>query len=813
MKRRDKGIGQKSQSFISKPYQCQMSKLLQILFLLLISFPIWLSGQSDSVFIEAKKLGVFDIIKPVDNDKDKIKIISGSRFPIAAGELPFSVYVITKEEIRQNGYETLVDALKMAPGIFTSQPGSAVEGETFLMRGLLGNSYTKILINDIPIKPSFVASMPLGAQLPIREAERIEIIYGAGASLYGADASAGVINIITKQSDKPVYMQADLAAGLGQYSSANVMFGGKWGRDKNILHYFAYGSNALYENRFIKRDFNTNFNTKSYPWLTLNKDFFKSQPNYKEGALGEPTVNNIPHLSRKIGVNLKFRRLSLSIESMTRRDHSSIGLNPVAVTYSNPLSYTGETVYRINLNLYKEKENKNRKWDFTFIRYRMDDNASIAFVQNRLAVELFNLSRVKANQIDINNPAIYQPGIYQNFYEKYLSGTRYMYAVSDEYRIENVRNYRLLKTSSLTLGGNLKYATGVPSTNFLLRPPNDDASLVFINPTTDFLNDTLTFPVLPKYWNNFETNLFGQLFYSGKKFNIAVGFNYSSFAEYNSKDLESVNDLNATSVFLPRIAGLIKITENINVRSSWGKAYRSPNVFYNANSYRISNLDSNAVARSPFTRLEAETTTSWESGIRFLSGKSVDFDFTYFINETRNLINYGRRVNQDDDLNYIVDLGYENASGSTIKYQGGQLSTNFSLGNKIEARYNFSWIKSTLNNQGFDENYFLPQYSGKIHQWRVAFKPFKTTALILDYRKVKRNRIDSPNFEIGNIKFATIDLVGRYSFTDHFDVYFKITNLTNKQYSGIPATRTPDDLLSNSQYGGFTRLGMNYYIE
>ena len=73
---------------------------------------------------------------------------------------------------RINGYLTLTDVLKRLPGIRVSQPGSALEGETFLMRGLLGNAYAKILINDLPIKPFLVSGMPIGAQLPIREAYR-----------------------------------------------------------------------------------------------------------------------------------------------------------------------------------------------------------------------------------------------------------------------------------------------------------------------------------------------------------------------------------------------------------------------------------------------------------------------------------------------------------------------------------------------------------------------------------------------------------------------------------------------------------------
>ena len=61
------------------------------------------------------------------------------------------------------------------------------------MRGLLGNSKTRILINGTPIRPFSQDGMDIGAQLPIRQADRIEIVLGPGASLYGSDAVAGVI--------------------------------------------------------------------------------------------------------------------------------------------------------------------------------------------------------------------------------------------------------------------------------------------------------------------------------------------------------------------------------------------------------------------------------------------------------------------------------------------------------------------------------------------------------------------------------------------------------------------------------------------
>ncbi|MEO1261145.1 MAG: TonB-dependent receptor [Bacteroidota bacterium] len=777
----------------------------------MLVIPASLIAQMDTVEIEARKLGIQDIIKPVEDDRGKIKIISGSRFPMAAGELPFSVHVITKEEIRENSYETLVDALKMTPGIFTSQPGSAIEGETFMMRGLLGNAYTKILINDIPIKPAFVASMPIGAQLPIREAEQIEIIYGAGASLYGADASAGVINIITRQSDKPIYMQADLAIGGGEFSSANVMFGGKWGRDKNLLHYFAYGSNVIYEDRPIPRDFEENFNPESYPWLTRGQTFYQNLDNYRMEPDGTPIVNNTPHLSRKFGVNFKFRRISLSLESMTRRDHSSLGLNPVAVSYNNPLTFTGETIQRINLNFFKEKKNMNRKTDFTLIRYRMDDNSSIAYVQPQIGIELYNLAGVQARIDDPTQVPELRQEKYLQHNSKFLSGLRFMYGTSSEYRIEHVRNYRILKLSSLTLGGNIKYASGVPPTMFLTRPPDDDCTGFFIGfPCDNFLNDTNVFPVAGSNQESLESNLFGQFLLSTDKFNIVAGFNFASFF---AGDIEDVDGGDFADVFLPRLAGLYKITDGLNIRTSWGRSYQAPNPFYNSSTYLVSATQTNELTRSPFDRLEAETTTSWESGIRFLTGQEIDFDFTYFINETENLISYGRQPFIEDLLNYEVGLGYGNAIGSEIKNRGGQFTTTVGLGNKTDGIVTYSWTRASLTNTGFEENNFLPQYNGNMWQCRFVYSPFKTTKIIVDYRRVKTGAVDGPNFNSGEVKFATVDMTGRYAFNDRLNCYFKMTNLFDKQYPGIQATRTPDDLIANTQYGFFIRVGMHYYIE
>lgn len=758
-----------------------------------------LAQQSDSLLLNPEKLDEGDIYIPLESEDKNIKIISGSRFPIAAADLPYSTHVITREEIRRNGYETLVDALKMVPGIRVSQPGSATEGETFLMRGLLGNTYTKILINDVPVKPAFVASMPIGAQLPIKEAERIEIIFGAGAALYGSDAAAGVINIITRESDKPVFMQADLSVGGGVYSGVNVMFGGRLGRDKRIFKYFAYGSNTLFERRNIFYDKDYNYKPSTYTTDTAYAYF----PNYG-GTLDNPILTNTPHLSRKFGFNIKYKRLTLSAETMYRRDHSSLGHNPVAYSYRNPQTYTGEAILKFNLNIYKDKEKKNRKTDFTYIRYNLDSRSSVLPVQNNLALMLENAA--KARSLSTGGGTTLEN--FTKFYNRYLNGLRYMYGHSDEFRFEHVRNYRLFKFVTLTAGLNQKAAFGRPFTPYLSRPVSESNHKLISLFDNGLETDSITFtlPSEATFYN--ESNIFGQLFYNYKKFNLAAGLNY---AGYIVSPGDSINRYRNIS---PRVAGLWKITEDVNLRSSWGTAFRAPNPYYQSVSYQILSSTSPVLVRSA-APISPEKTTSWESGVRWKteSGK-IGAELIWFLNKTERLLRYNKlEFLPPGDSVYGGLLGYNNFETTSIRYTGGQFAIFFKNEKTTDGLISYSWLnykKQDLNTlEAFD---ITRPPSGSMFQWRQTIYPGDKTTVIVDlirYKDLAQKGGQNPD-----MKFWTFDIVCRYKFTERFDAYFKIVNLFNKHYSGILPDGDPADLLHyNPQSGFFLRLGMNYNIE
>ena len=127
-------------------------------------------------------------------------------------DLTANVDVITSQEIEQKHFTTLTQALNSVAGINYTSNGGIGSTTSIYLRGA-GNNRTLILIDGVRYQdPSNTNGASIG-HLMINDIERIEIIKGAQSGIWGADASAGVINIITKKAKKGVHVSAKLEAG------------------------------------------------------------------------------------------------------------------------------------------------------------------------------------------------------------------------------------------------------------------------------------------------------------------------------------------------------------------------------------------------------------------------------------------------------------------------------------------------------------------------------------------------------------------------------------------------------------------------
>ncbi len=142
-------------------------------------------------------------------------VITASKIPLTLRETTKPVRIIDRDEITRNGSRNLGQLLNQQSGIRINDAfGSPANPQTFFMQGASGQ-YTLLLIDGMPINdPSGTGGTYDLRLLPLSHVERIEILPGSHSTLYGTDAIAGVVNIITQSGgDKPVNGSSELSYG------------------------------------------------------------------------------------------------------------------------------------------------------------------------------------------------------------------------------------------------------------------------------------------------------------------------------------------------------------------------------------------------------------------------------------------------------------------------------------------------------------------------------------------------------------------------------------------------------------------------
>jgi iron complex outermembrane receptor protein len=153
---------------------------------------------------------------------DRIEV-TGSRIRQVDVETSQPVTFITREDIDNQGFQSVADILQNisatgTPPISRASPLSAGEnaGGTFISLRNLGAARTLVLMNGrrLPISTSGLADI---SKIPAAAVERIEVLKDGASSIYGSDAIAGVVNIITRSN----FEGASAAAYFGQYSEGD----------------------------------------------------------------------------------------------------------------------------------------------------------------------------------------------------------------------------------------------------------------------------------------------------------------------------------------------------------------------------------------------------------------------------------------------------------------------------------------------------------------------------------------------------------------------------------------------------------------
>ena len=148
--------------------------------------------------------------------------VTASRTPISIDETASAISILSKQEIQQRNANSIADLLREIPGFAVSQQGSRGAVTQIRVRGAEANQVL-VLIDGIEANDVSQGSEFNFAHLNADQIERIEIVRGPQSALWGSDALAGVINIITiPRVDSGTHHRLSLDSAIGAFNSQTI---------------------------------------------------------------------------------------------------------------------------------------------------------------------------------------------------------------------------------------------------------------------------------------------------------------------------------------------------------------------------------------------------------------------------------------------------------------------------------------------------------------------------------------------------------------------------------------------------------------
>ncbi len=293
-------------------------------------------------------------------------VITAQRTEKRELETPATTKIITAEEIERKGFVSVFDALEQTIGIqsYSYTSGQGDNGSStgrINMRGM--DKGTLILVNGAPINLNNYNST---SGIPLSAVEKIEVIKGSNSVLYGSDAMAGVINIITKKSAEQksrittnagnIYRSWEAVSGGSGY---NISFGREYFDEfrNSAVKYQPYSTNRrkyLKDNLFASFTPAKNFTLNYMHTETKNTGMFYLKPNGKAAKTAysyHDKRDNISLIYDNKDTNLKSN-LSFNRRRIDGKQYSTKGV----------ISRSGASS---NIVLYSVNFDNNKKWNLS----------------------------------------------------------------------------------------------------------------------------------------------------------------------------------------------------------------------------------------------------------------------------------------------------------------------------------------------------------------------------------------------------------------------------------------------------------------
>jgi iron complex outermembrane receptor protein len=355
-----------------------------------------------------------------------IEVTSVSKKEQKLSQAAAAVYVITQEDIRRSGATSIPEALRMAPGLQVAR----INGSKWAIsaRGFNGQFANKllVLIDGRSVYTPLFSGVYWDVQDTLLEdIDRIEVIRGPGATMWGANAVNGVINIITKAASQTQGGLVSAGGGTEERGFGGLRYGGPLGPNAHYRLYAKYSkrNHLLTESGLgasdgwdaVRGGFRMDLNLSGHDSLTLQGDLYRNQEAQRldQVSLSPPFQHSLRDDYQPAGGNVlaRWRHSSKGSEmtlqfyhDRTRREDALLGdaLATTDVDFQHRFSLAARHELLWGAGYRLTSEQISNRLTFSFSPDRRRDSLYSAFVQDEIALVEDRLRLVVGSKFEHN---------------------------------------------------------------------------------------------------------------------------------------------------------------------------------------------------------------------------------------------------------------------------------------------------------------------------------------------------------------------------------------------------------------------------
>ncbi|MDF2155972.1 TonB-dependent receptor [Vibrio sp. CAU 1672] len=244
---------------------------------------------------------------------DETIVVTANRFEQIDGAVLAQTVTITKQDIERLQAQSLVDVFRTLPSVEVAQYGGRGQSASLFVRGG-SSSQVLVLVDGVRLPRAMMGSVDFN-QFPVNSVERIDYIRGARASIYGSEAIAGVINIITRADMRSDSTKLHAGYGSNAHAVGTLAVSKPVGEDTHIKAVLGYektdgfnvkplpgvndGDEHGFESYNLKLGYQQNFS--DYLSAYLGATAYTNEYDYDNSSYGNPDWGTLDKHEMKTG--------------------------------------------------------------------------------------------------------------------------------------------------------------------------------------------------------------------------------------------------------------------------------------------------------------------------------------------------------------------------------------------------------------------------------------------------------------------------------------------------------------------------------